>query len=122
SVSMIESIVDTAAAKMPTMTMTPNTGGTCSDASSEGVARSGLDRSGKVARAESPQSTETSVYTRPKHMKMRIIRRRADNDSGMNRRWLTCGLDRLKKNHGMVRPRKVRKPKVPVPGTLRALG
>src|SRR5699024_1169191 len=121
-VNMIESIVDTAAAKMPIMTMTPNSGGTYADASNEGVARSALDRSGNMARADRPQNTDTMVYTSPKHRNINNLRRRAGSESGINKRWLTWGLDRLKKNHGMVRPRNVSKPNVPVPGTLNAFG
>ena len=40
----------------------------------------------------------------------------------MNSRWLTCGLERLKKNHGIVRPRNVAGVKSPEPGTVRASG
>ena len=48
-------------ALMPIITITPNTGGTNSEASSVGVAKSALARLGKAAKAEKPQSTETMV-------------------------------------------------------------
>src|SRR5699024_9929946 len=61
SVSRIESIVDTAAAMIPTITITPRTVGTRSDARSIGVARSPLARPGNSIDAAKPQVTATRV-------------------------------------------------------------
>src|SRR5699024_11260153 len=61
SVSMMESIVDTAAAMMPIMTMMPRTGGTISDDSSLGVAKSPFSRPGNLMVAANPHVTATSV-------------------------------------------------------------
>lgn len=62
-----------------------------------GVARSGDERDGKWTAAENPHNTATRVYRKPNMRKMISIRRISPRFFGINIRWLTWGLEMLKK-------------------------
>src|SRR5699024_11733102 len=77
---------------------------------------------GAFRSARDPPIPESSVYMTPKIKKPSSVCRDCFSARGEYSRWLTCGFEILKNNHGSVRPKNVLKLKNPFPGALNAPG